>query len=277
MMKVRVVMTVVFCLLCTACASKKTINRGEPQPPRPKQLPHVTEVHGQRLVDAFHWLKDKTRTDPEVIAHIEAENAYTEAVMAPTTELREALYEEIIGRIKQTDLSVPARRDDYYYYDREEEGRQYTIYCRKHGSMTAPEEIILDLNELSEGSEYCALGMIQTSPNHRMLCYTLDTTGNERYTMFIKDLQSGELLPDRAFPVSDFQWANDNRTLFYTTINESERTDSLFRHVLGAEGKDELLYFEKDEAFYIWVDKTRSKRLIALGSASKTTSETWLL
>jgi protease II len=198
-------------------------------PPAAKIVPKEITVHCDTRVDNYFWLRD--RSDPDVVAYLEAENRYTEEVMAPTKPLQETLYKEILGRIQETDLSVPVRRDDYFYYTRTEEGRAYAIYGRKHGSLDAAEEILLDANVLAEGQKYFRLGNFAVSPDHRLLAYSTDVEGDESYTIFVKDLVTGELLPDRiANTYYTLEWANDNRTFFYTTLDETRRPYRVFRH-----------------------------------------------
>ena len=202
-------------------------------PPVAKIIPREITLHGDTRVDNYLWLRD--RTNPDAIAYLEAENAYTEQVMAPLKPLQETLYSEILGRIQETDLSVPVRRDDYFYYTRTEEGKAYAIYCRKHGSLDAPEEILLDANALAAGEKYFRLGNFAVSPDHRLLAYSADVEGDEAYTIYVKDLAAGELLPDR-IPNTYYtlEWANDNRTFFYTTLDLARRPYRVFRHQLGA-------------------------------------------
>ena len=264
------VFVALFFLVVTACREK-------PVPPRAKQIPKKLEKHGDVRVDPYYWLRE--RDNPEVIAYLEAENAYTEAMMKHTETLQNALYEEMLGRIKQTDYEVPEKLDDYYYYTRTEEGKQYAIYCRKKGSLDAEEEVLLDQNELAAGKTYFRIGVFRVSPNHQLLAYSVDTTGSEQYTVYIKDLRTGELLPDR-IPNTYYsvQWANDNRTLFYNTLDAAHRPFKLFRHRLGADPReDELVHFEEDEAYFLRVTKTRSRRYLLLRLESNTTTEVWYL
>ncbi len=162
------------------------------QPPIARVVPKEIAVHDDTRIDNYFWLRD--RTDPDVVAYLEAENRYTEELMAPAQALREKLYKEILGRIQETDLSVPVKRDEYFYYTRTEEGKAYSIHCRKHGSLEAAEEILLDSNVLAEGQKYFRVGNFAVSPDHRLLAYSIDTEGDEAYTIFVKDLASGELL-----------------------------------------------------------------------------------
>ncbi len=187
--------------------------------------------------------------------------------------MQETLYNEILGRIQETDLSVPVKRDDYFYYTRTEEGKAYAIYCRKHGSLDAPEEILLDANALATGEKYFRLGNFAVSPDHRLLAYSADVEGDEAYTIYVKDLAAGELLPDR-IPNTYYtlEWANDNHTFFYTTLDLARRPYRVFRHQLGARS-DELVYQEDDARFALGLGKTRSRRFLFLHLSSALTSE----
>src|ERR1700688_4648684 len=164
------------------------------QPPVAKKVPHITQVNGVTLKDNYFWLRDKK--DPDVMKYLEAENAYTELVMKPTKDFQESLYKEMLGHMKQTDLSVPVRQGRYFYYSRTEEGKQYPYQCRKLGGTDAPEEILLDLNKLSEGHSFLGLGEFSVSDDGNLLAYSLDTTGYRQYTLFVKDLRSGTTLPE---------------------------------------------------------------------------------
>src|SRR5215467_20283 len=241
------------------------------QPPNTEKKPKVTDINGDRLVDNYFWLREKT--NPAVIAHLEAENAYTGAMMKPTEGLQEKLYNEILSHIKQTDVSVPYRWGDYFYYTRTVEGQQYPVYCRKHGSTTAAEEVLLDLNEMARGQKFMAIGSFAPSDDGNILAYSTDNTGYRQYTLHFKNLKTGELLPDKMDRVDDIAWVTDNKTIFYVTEDEvSKRNDKLWRHVLGTD-KYELIYEEKDELFDIGVDRTRDKAVIMLGAFSKTSTE----
>ncbi|HTC90203.1 MAG TPA: S9 family peptidase [Bryobacteraceae bacterium] len=221
--------------------------------------------------DNYFWLRD--RSDPDVIPYLEAENRYTEEAMASTKPLQERLYHEILGRIQETDLSVPMKRDDYFYYTRTEEGKAYAIQCRKHGSLEASEEVLLDANVLAEGQKYFRLGNFAISPDHRLLAYSTDLEGDEAYTIQVKDLASGELLPDRiANTYYTLEWANDNRTFFYTVLDPAKRPYRAFRHELGS-AQDTLVYEETDGRFTLGLGKTRSRRFLFIELASPLTSE----
>ena len=242
-------------------------------PPVAKTDPKVDTVHGEERLDNYFWLREKS--NPEVIEYLEAENRYTEAMMQHTDDFQEQLYQELLGRIKETDLSVPEKMGDYYYYSRTEEGKQYPIYCRKKGGLEAEEEILLDQNALAEGNEYLEIGVYKISPNHQLLAYSIDTTGGESYTLYVKDLNTGQLLADQ-IPNTYYsvEWANDNQTLFYTTLDAAKRPYKLHRHQLGSDpAVDALIYHEADESFFLDVSKTRSKAYLLMELENINTSE----
>jgi len=242
-------------------------------PPTARRSPVRTVVHGDVRVDPYAWLRRKD--DPAVVGYLEAENAYTQAAVVHTADLRERLYHEILGRVQETDLSVPERHDDYFYYTRTEEGRAYPIHCRGRGTPDAPEEVLLDVNALAEGHDYTRVGVLAVSPDHRVLAYTVDREGSEVYTVFFKDLASGDLLPDRLTGVDyGLAWANDNRTVFYTTIDQAHRPYRLHRHRLGMpQSADDLLLEEADERFRVTALRTRSGRFVLVGVTATQTSE----
>ena len=247
--------------------------QGRPTPPVAERRPHVDTVFGDVRPDDYFWLRHKT--DPAVRSYLEAENAYAEAVLAPLAPLRDTLYREMLGRIRQTDLSVPYRDGGYWYYTRTEEGRQYPIYCRKRGSLEAAEEILLDLNRLAEGQTFMGLGAFAVSDDGNLLAYSVDSTGFRQYALFVKDLRTGQVLPDRAARTGSVAWAADNRTLFYTVEDAAKRQYRLYRHTLG--GADTLLHEERDERFRVGVWRTRSDAFLVLNVGSLTTSESWVL
>jgi oligopeptidase B len=241
------------------------------QPPATEKKPKVTEINGDKLVDNYFWLREKT--NPAVIAHLEAENAYTDSVMKPTAALQEKLYNEILSHIKQTDNTVPYRWGDYFYYTRTVEGQQYSIFCRKRGSLNAPEQILLDLNEMAKGQKFMSVGSFAPSDDGNLLAFSTDNTGYRQYTLQVKNLKTGELMPEKIARVDNVAWATDNKTLFYVTEDDvTKRNDKMFRHVLGTD-KYELLYNEKDELFDIGVGRSRDKAVILLGAYSKTSTE----
>jgi oligopeptidase B len=240
------------------------------RPPVAKKIPHVTTIHGERIVDNYYWLRKKN--SPAVLAYLKAEDAYTDWFMKPTQPLQNALYDEMIGRIQETDTSVPYRDGDYLYYQHSEAGKQYTVYCRKHGSTNATEEVMLDLNQLGEGLEFIDLGVCEVSDNGNLLAYSLDTTGFQEFTLHIKNLETGELLSEKIPHVTDAVWAADNKTLFYATEDSAKRASRLWRHELGA-ANDALVYEEKDALFDVGIGRSRSKAYIFVESASKNESE----
>jgi oligopeptidase B len=246
-----------------------------PQPPMAEKKPKITKIHGETLVDDYFWLREKT--NPQVMEHLKAEDAYAEAFMKPTVPLQEKLYKEMLSHIKQTDTNVPYRQDGYYYYSRTEEGKQYPIYCRKKGSLNAKEEIILDQNELAKGQKFMSVGILSPSDDGNLLAYSTDNTGYRQYTLQIKNLRTGELYPERIERVDNMAWATDNKTIFYVTEDAvTKRSDKFFRHVLGAD-KTDLVYEEKDELFDIFTGRSRDKAIIVLQAAAKTSSEVrWL-
>lgn len=246
-------------------------------PPVAKTDPKVDIVHNEKRVDNYFWLREKSNR--EVIEYLEAENKYTEAMMQHTKDFQEQLYQELLGRIKETDLSVPEKMGDYYYYTRTEEGKQYPIYCRKKESLEAEEEILLDQNALAEGHEYLEIGVYKISPNHQLLAYSTDTTGGESYTLCIKDLDTGQLLADQ-IPNTYYsvEWANDNQTLFYTILDAAKRPYKLYRHQLGSDPTaDTLIYHETDESFFLDVSKTRSRAYLLMELENINTSEVYYL
>ncbi len=206
----------------------------EPVPPVAPASPAVTTIHGESRIDEYAWLRD--RDDPRVLAYLEAENAYTQSVMRRTEGLQERLYQEMRGRIKETDLSVPTREDGWLYYTRTETGGQYPIFCRRRDQPDSPEEVLLDQNALAAGHAYYRLGAFEVSPDHRLLAYSVDTSGAESFTLVVKDLVTGELFPESIGNTSPTAaWANDSRTLFYVVLDQARRPCSLYRHVVDSD------------------------------------------
>ncbi|MEO5924410.1 MAG: S9 family peptidase [Bryobacteraceae bacterium] len=240
-------------------------------PPVAKVVPTSATLFHDTRTDPYAWLRD--RNDPDTIPYLEAENAYTKSVMDPTAALQKTLYDEMLSRIQQTDLSVPIRRDDYFYYTRTEEGKQYAIYCRKQGSLDAAEEILLDGNILSEGHEYFRIGNFLVSPDGQLLAYSTDVLGDETYTIRVKNLATGELLPDE-IPNTYYslEWAADNETFFYCTLDEAKRPYKIFRHHLGT-ATDTLVHHEEDERFTVEISRTSSREFLLIDIDSSLTSE----
>jgi oligopeptidase B len=255
------------CLALFALSVPAWSQPAAPKPPVAKQVPRVTELHGEKLVDPYYWLRQKK--DPEVLKYLEAENAYTDTVMKPTEPLQERLYKEFLSRIKQTDLGVPVREGGYWYYSRTEEGKQYPIHCRKPGSPDGPEQVLLDLNEMAKGHKFYGVAVRQVSDDGNLLAFTDDTTGFRDYTLHVKDLRTGKLLPDRLTKVDSVAWAADNRTLFYVTEDDAKRSYRLYRHQLGdPQDKDKLLYEEKDDLYDIGISRSRDRKYLFLNIVS---------
>jgi oligopeptidase B len=243
-----------------------------PSPPVAKKVAHLSEVNGHKMVDDYSWLRDKP--NPDVRAYLEAENTYTEAVMKPTEPFQKKLYSEMLGRIKETDVEVPYKEGDYFYYVRTEKGKQYPIRCRRKGSMDAPEEVLLDVNELAKGQAFMTVAAFAVSPDGNLLAYSYDNTGFRQFTLAVKDLRTGKTLTDRAERVGSVVWANDNKTIFYAQEDAvSKRQYRLYRHTAETAETDPVVYEEKDERFEVEVGKTRSQAYIFLMCASHTTSE----
>ena len=243
-----------------------------PAPPIAKKVPHETEINGHKMIDNYYWLREKS--NPEVRAYLEKENAYTDAVMKPTEPLQKKLYDEMLSRVKETDVEVPYKEGDYFYYVRTEAGKQYQIRCRKKASMDAPEEVLLDINQMAQGKAFMTIAAFAVSPDGNMLAYSYDDTGFRQFTLAVKDLRTGQTLGDHAVRVGSVVWANDNRTVFYTQEDEvSKRQYRLYRHTVGSSDPDILVYEEPDERFNVEAYKTRSQSYIFLVSRSHTTSE----
>jgi oligopeptidase B len=240
-------------------------------PPAAKIVPTVTTVHGDTRIDNYFWLRD--RNDPATIAYLEAENDYMREMTEHSEDLRGAIYAEMLSHIQQTDLTVPVKRGEYFYYTRTEEGKQYRIYCRKHGSLDGAEEILLDGNAMAEGQKYFQMGAFAPSPNHRLLAYSVDDTGDEAFTVYVKDLETGALLPvDIRNTSYSLEWAEDNATLFYTVLDNSKRAYKVFRRTLDAAQSVELFH-EADERFSLDVAKTTSRAYLLINCSSSLTSE----
>ncbi len=241
-----------------------------PQPPIAARRPHTSAVHGIQRVDPYHWLREKE--SPAVRAHLEAENAYTKAVMAPTAPFQETLYKEMLARVQETDMEVPYRDGAFDYYARTEAGKDYPILCRRKALPAAAEQIILDMNVMAQGHDFFALGAYEVSPDGRLLAFSTDITGFREYTLQVKALGADEVLPLRIEKTRSVAWANDSQTLFYVLEDEAKRAFRLYRHRLG-ETAHELLYEETDERFSVGIDQSRSRGWLVLTSHSATTSE----
>ena len=244
-----------------------------PRPPSCRRTPQRIVTHGHERVDEFYWLRD--RANPGVIEYIEAENRYAAEMMKHTESLQRRLFEEMRSRLTETDESVPVAIDDYLYYTRTEKGKQYPIHCRKLESMDAEEEIVLDENLVAGGNKFFKVSLVKASPDHELLMFLADTDGSERHTLFIKDLRSGEVLPEMMRNCHDAEWANDSATIFYSTLDHENRPHRVWRHELGTDPKEDLLvYEEKDAAFYyLQILKTKTNAYIMITVESATTTE----
>ncbi len=239
-------------------------------PPIAERRPKTLVIHGDTRVDSYFWLREKS--NPDVMAYLKAEDAYADAVMKPTEPLQRELYASMLSHIKQTDDTVPFRDGEYFYYTRTREGDQYPIHCRKHGTLDAPEAIILDQNALAADHPFFAIGAFTVSDDGRWLAYATDTTGYRQYTLFVKDLESGITLPDKIARVDTVAWARGT-TLFYVTEDQTtKRSDRCWRHVIGS-GVHELVYDERDELFDIGVGRSRDGEIVFLQCGSKTSTE----
>ncbi|MCP3962863.1 MAG: S9 family peptidase [bacterium] len=245
--------------------------------PVARRDPRTSEIHGETLVDPYHWLRE--RDDPEVQAYLEAENAYTASEMRRTEALQQELYRELVGRMREDDVTVPIRVDEYLYYSRTEKGQQYPIRCRKHGSSSAVEEVLLDLNALSTGKDYLALGAFAVSPDHRLLAYSLNDDGSESFTLRVLDLERREHIGEAIESTSpSVAWAADSQTFFYVVRDSTRRPYKAYRQVAGrpaAEG--ELVFHEPDERFFVSLFKTRSREFLGLSVESNSTTEIHVL
>ncbi|MFZ9898636.1 MAG: S9 family peptidase [Gemmatimonadaceae bacterium] len=248
-----------------------------PTPPVAKPIPVETVLHGDRRVDPYAYFKD--RNHPETIPYLEAENRYTDAMTAHTAELQRQLYDEMLGRIKEDDSQVPVRRDGWFYYTRTERGKAYPIFARKRGSLDAPEEVYFDQNAEAEGHAFYDLGGMEVSPDHQQLAVLVDTTGYEDFILRIKDLATGQWLPDQIEKLSwGLAWADDNRTLFYMTPDSAKRGDRVWRHVLGTpRTADVSVYQDTDVLFNVNLARSRSGEYILISSTSFTSSEWHLI
>jgi len=242
------------------------------EPPAARREPVEQVLHGERRVDHYAWLRQKE--NPEVIGYLEAENAYTDATLKPTEAFQEKLYQEMLGRIQQTDLTVPYTLRGHLYFTRTEQGKQYALHCRRRDAAGAAEELLLDLNLLAEGHSFLGLESFEVSEDNHLLAYSTDTTGFRQYMLQVKDLRTGTTFPERFERVTSVAWASDNRALFYTVEDETtKRSYRLYRHVLGSTEPDPLIYEETDERFRIEVARARSGGFLLLTAASHTASE----
>lgn len=247
------------------------VAQNDMKPPVAKKETKVTKINGYELKDDYFWLRDKK--NPEVIKYLEAENAYTEALMKPHKAFADNLYKEMLGRIKQTDLSVPYKFGDFWYYTKTEEGKQYPMFFRSRKQNGDDEQLLLDQNELAKGLKYYAISSFDVSDDGNLLAFSSDNTGYRQYTLQIKDLRTGKILSDKIERVTSVEWANDNKTLFVVTEdNVTKRSDKFWKHIVGS-NDNQLVYEEKDELYDIGVERSRDKKMLFLGAHAKTMRE----
>jgi oligopeptidase B len=248
-----------------------------PQPPIAAKIPLHLEHHGDVRIDNYFWMREKT--NPDVIAHLEKENAYTASMLADVEPLRQRLFQELKGRIKEDDQTVPARLGDWYYYRRMEPGRQYHVHCRKPRDLDAEEQIILDCNALAEGKDFFNLSAFSVSPNHEWLAYAVDLDGSEVLTIHFKNLKTGQESPETIHGTDrSLVWAADNRTLFYTVLDQHHRPDRVFRHALGTSSDSDVeIYKEHDSKHFVSLSKSLDERYLFIESHGKITSEIYFL
>jgi oligopeptidase B len=262
--------------------SKPAPDTAVPTPPVAKKEPKDVTVHGDKRIDDYFWLRNKGT--PEVEQYLKAEAAYADAMMAKTKPLQETLYGEMLSRVQETDVSAPFRKDGFFYYTRTEKGLQYPILCRKQGSLTAQEQVLLDLNQLAQGKKFLSLDRWDVSDDGTLLAYSLDDTGFRQYDLHVKDLRTGKEGPEKIARVDSFAWTRDGKTLFYVTEDATtKRANQLWRHTVSVPGaspagdartnQDELVFEEKDEMFGLDVARSRSKKLVFVVSSSHTASE----
>lgn len=273
-MNFKVSFSLVCIIFATSCAKKETTMSDNLVPPMAAKKDTVLEKHGDKRIDSYYWLND--RENPEVIQYLKDENAYYEKMTAHTKDFQQQLFDEMKARIKEDDESVPYLYNGYYYITRFEKGKEYPIFSRKKGSLTAKEEIMFDCNEMAKGKAYFKLSGLNVSEDNKLVSFATDETGRRIYTLQVKNLETGEILADKIPNVNgESVWANDNKTLFYSTKDKKTlRSDKIHKHVLGTDAKkDELVYHEKDDTFTVYVAKTKSKKFIVIGSTSTLTSE----
>jgi oligopeptidase B len=261
-------------LACVALVGNN-LAQDDMKPPIAKKEPKVLKIHGYEIVDNYAWLRDREeKKSPEVIKYLEDENAYTEAHMGKHQAFVDALYKEMLGRVKQTDLSVPVRRGDHWYFTKTEEGKQYPTYLRSKSVDGTKAEVLIDQNALAKDFTYFAISNFEPSDDGNLLAYATDTTGYRQYTLQIKDLRTGEMLPDRIERVTSIEWSPDGKYLFYGQEDPvSKRNDKIFRHTVGTTGPDELIFEEKDPIFGVGIGRSRDKKMYFIGSYAKTSRE----
>jgi oligopeptidase B len=252
---------------------KKGENRKMMKPPLAEKIEKRLTIHGDTRIDPYYWLNE--RENPKTIDYLNAENSYTKAILKHTEDFQELLFKEIIGRIKQTDNSVPYKVNGYFYYVRYEEGKEYPIYCRKKETLEAAEEVMLDVNRMAEGHAYYHVADYSVSPDNKLLVFGVDTVSRRKYTLYFKNLETGEIYKDQVpNTTGSAEWADDSKTVFYTVRDETLRPHKVYRHRLGEEASgDREIYHEADETFNTGVYKTKSRKYLMIASHSTLSTE----
>ena len=280
----------IFAIFLSACdGEKNTTVETAIEPPNADKVPFELAAHGTKRVDNYYWMKlseeQKTASEKDdqtkkVLDYLTAENEYLKKSLSHTEGLQERLYNEMVGRIKQDDESVPYKDNGYWYYNRYEKGKEYPIYCRKKGTLDAPEEVMLNVNEMAEGYSFFQVRGLKVSEDNNLLAYGVDTVSRRRYTLYLKDLRTGKIVDQPVLNTEGYvAWANDNKTFFYTMKDSvTLRSETIYRHKLGTEpSKDVLVYTEKDETFYTGITKTKSKKYLVIYSGSTLTNDYQIL
>ena len=277
------IILILLAVVIFSCNKNRDVNEPynwpDVKPPVAAKKDHETGMHGDKRNDEYYWMADFFSKGPDstkVVKYLEEENDYTARMMAGTDDFQKSLFNEMKGRIKEKDESVPVFHGGYFYYTRSEEGKEYYKYCRKKGSLDAPEEMLLDVDEMAKDHAYYSVNGFNISPDNNLLAFGLDTVSRRQYTIHIKNLTTGEIYKDAIFPTSgDSEWGNDNKTLFYTATNKKTLlSEKIKRHSLGADPKsDVVVYHEKDQSNYIGVGKTKSEKYIVIASSATMSSE----
>lgn len=262
-------------LMAILISGQNALAQIDMKPPVAKKDPKVLKIHGYEVTDNYAWLRDRNKDkNPEIIKYLEAENAYTETHMGQYKGFVDSLYKEMLGRIKQTDLSVPYKLGDYWYFTKTEEGKQYPTYLRSRTKDGLSPETLLDQNAMAEGFKYFSISSFEPSDDGNLLAFATDTTGYRQYTLQIKDLKTGKMLPDKIERVTGVEWSPDGKYLFYSQEDPvSKRTDKIFRHTVGTEGADTLVYEDKDVLYNVGIGRSRDKQMFFIGAYAKTSTE----
>jgi oligopeptidase B len=262
-----------------AIAGNAAFAQNDMKPPVAKKEPKVLKIHGYEITDNYAWLRDREeKKNPEIIKYLEAENAYTEAHMGKHKAFAEGLYKEMLGRIKQTDLSVPYQHGSYWYFNKTEEGKQYPTYLRSKAKDGKDAEVLLDQNEMAKGYKYFAIDSFEPSDDGNLLAFATDVTGYRQYALQIKDLRTGKMLPEKIERVTGVEWSPDGKYIFYSQEDPvSKRTDKIYRHTVGTTTPDDMIFEEKDVLYNIGIGRSRDKKMYFIGSYAKTSTEFWYL